>query len=313
MYDNVNFRIRQDEVGGVDFLSEIPCYLENVGEHRFNDEVVVTGSLDGLKVVASRRQVTVKDGSFCKYYLGDNFQTMGRGDTKRAVEKLSDDLHLPIRKAAVTRLDIAQNFIVRQPPENYFNHFGELKYYKRGSMIEAGSLYYIQKHERLNFYDKNREQKSKGQPIPPLYDGRNVLRYEQRYMGRVATQLGVSDVTGALLYDEAFYIRLLNRWRDSYKAIQKLNDITLNFDAMITKQGLYKMGVLSLVEKVGGQLQMIEQIKEAYRAGTLTKKQAHDLRQAVIEACKVKEGLTVPNEAIAELDKKVCEAVKFYR
>ena len=58
---------------------------------------------------------------------------------------------------------------------------------------------------------------------------------------------------------------------------------------------------------------MIEQINEAQKRGDLTKKQAYDLRQAVNDACQIKEGLTVPNEAIKELDKKINEAVRFYR
>lgn len=82
---------------------------------------------------------------------------------------------------------------------------------------------------------------------------------------------------------------------------------------MKSKQQLYKMGVLSLIEQAGGQLQMIEQINEAQKRGELSKKQAFDLRKAINDACKINDGLTVPNEAIQELDKKVNEAVKFYR
>lgn len=310
MYDSVNFRMKQDEAGGVDFMEQTACYLDDVNEYNFsNGETVLSGSLNGLKVSANRYQIKIKDGSLCKWYLGDNFQTMGRGDTKKAIEKLSDTLHLPMDKATVTRLDIAQNFITKHPPEVYLNHLGVLKYNKRCPMVEDNGLYYSHTGGQLCFYDKNREQKSKGRPIPELYEGRNVLRYEQRYTARIATQLGVPEVTGALLYDEAFYIGLLNCWRDTYKAIQKINDVTLNFEAMRTKQELYKMGVLSLIEQAGGQLQMIEQINEAQKRGDLSKKQAYDLRQAVNEACKVKEGLTVPNEAITELDRKVKDAV----
>ena len=149
--------------------------------------------------------------------------------------------------------------------------------------------------------------------IPELYEGRNVLRYEQRYTNRIASQFKVGEVTGAMLYDEVFYVGLLNRWKEAYKSIQKINDVSLNFQAMKTKQQLYKMGVLSLIEQAGGQLQMIEQINEAQKRGELSKKQAFDLRQAINEACKTRHGLTVPNEAIKELDKKVNEAVKYYR
>lgn len=311
MYDTVFLRLTQAEVNGVDFLEEVPCFLEDVGEHIYSGFPFITGNLNGLKVTANRYQLKVKDGSLCKYLLGDNFQTMGRGDTQRAIEKLSDNLHLPMDKAVVTRMDIAQNFIVKHPPQVYLNHLGALRYANR--LQEPSGLYYSLNGGRLCFYDKNKEQKSKREEIPDLYNGRNVLRYERRYTQRIAAKFGVAEVTGAMLYNEAFYIKALNRWKADYQAIQKINDITLNFQAMKTKQELYKMGILSLTEQAGGQVEMINQINEAQQRGELTKKQAYDLRVAVNEACQLKEGLTAPNEAIQELDKKVAEAVRFYR
>ena len=311
MYDTVNFRLLQSEVGGVDFLAETPCYLENVGEHNYNGEIVITGSLKGLKISLNRYLIKIKDGSLCKWHLGDNFQTLGRGDTQRAIENLSDTLHIPMSKATVTRLDVAQNFITQYSPEVYFNHLGILKHAIR--LQEPHGVYYCLQGGRLCFYDKNREQKSNKKTIPELYVGRNVIRYEQRYTNRIASRLKVDKVTGAMLYDEAFYTILLDRWEETYKAIQKINDISLNFQVMKTKQQLYKMGVLSLIEQVGGQLQIIEQINEKQKRGELSKKQAFDLRQVINEACKIREGLIVPNEAILELDKKVSEAVRFYR
>ncbi|KAA6322236.1 hypothetical protein EZS27_028196 [termite gut metagenome] len=220
-------------------------------------------------------------------------------------------------EATVSRLDIAQNFIVKNPVQVYYNHFGELKHGKRlpitddTGMVEG--MYYYQSNGVLAFYDKVKEQKAKGQPIPDVYTGRHTLRYEQRYRKRLPATFGVERVTGAMLYDEAFYINVVNRWQESYKAIKKINDVTLNFEAMTTKKDLYKMGLLSLIEVSGGELGIISQINEAQQCGDLTKKQAFDLRKAVKEACKVKDGLTVKNEAILELDKKVNEAAKFYR
>jgi hypothetical protein len=123
----------------------------------------------------------------------------------------------------------------------------------------------------------------------------------------------VERVTGAMLYNEKFYIDIINRWRDNYRAINKVNDININFEAMKGKRDLYVMGVLSLVESQGGELSVVSQIAEAQKTGILSKKQAFDLKQAITDACKVKEGLTVKNEAILELDKKVTEAAKFYR
>ena len=73
------------------------------------------------------------------------------------------------------------------------------------------------------------------------------------------------------------------------------------------------MGVLSLVEQTGGQLEMLSQIADAQKRGELTKKQAFDLRATINDVCQIREGLTTPNEAIKELSKKVDEAVRFYR
>ena len=312
MYDTIFLRLEYGKVQGADFLAETPCYLDNVAEHTFNDgSVALTGNVGNLKVSLNSYQVKVRDGSLCKYYMGDNFKTMGRKDTQKAIEKLSDTLHLPMQRASITRIDIAQNFITKYSPDVYFYHLGFLKNHTR--LPEPNGIYYSHTGGRLAFYDKSKEQKSKNEPIPELYNGRHVLRYEQRYTKRIAKQLQMDEVTGEKLYDETFYVNLLRRWKDTYNNIQKINDIVYNFNSMKTKTQLYKMGVLSLIEQAGGQVEMVAQINEAQQRGELTKKQAYDLRQAVIEACKERCGLTIQNEAIMELTKKVNEAVRFYR
>lgn len=313
MLDTVNFKLTGADMPHGNFMLEVPCYLdpETVAFHDFSGGQVVTGCVGNLKVSVSDNQIRVKDGSLCKWYLGDNFQTMGRGDVQKAIEKLSDTLHLPMEKATITRLDVAQNMIVEHPPSVYMNHLGMLRYAKR--LQEPDGLYYIRKAESLCFYDKIKEQKTRGEPIPEPYKGKNVLRYEQRYAKCFSCQLGVGSVTGALLYDEAFYASLIKRWRDRYKEIGKVNDIVLNLKSMTSKRQLYKISVLSVVERFGGEVEMINQINEAQKCGDLTSKQAFDLRKAVKEACKAGDGLTMESEAIAELDKKIMESAMFYR
>ncbi len=311
MYDTVYFKLTTDDVRDVDFLEEIPCFLENCGEHNYDGNISITGNLDCLKVIANRYQIKIKDGSLCKWYLGNNYRAMGRGDTQRAVEKLSDILHLPFDKATVTRLDVGYNIITSYPPEVYFNHLGELRYANR--LPQPSGLYYYLYCHQACFYDKNKEQRSKHETIPELYIDRNVLRFEHRYTQRVAKQFKVETVTGAMLSDERFYIDVIDRWLQIYRGIAKINDITLNFQYMKGKQQLHRMGVLSIVERMGGEVNMINHINEAQKRGDLTTKQAYDLRQAVKNACMENEGLIVKSDAITELDKKIMEAVKYYR
>ena len=157
MYDTINFRLTNNNVGNDNFLHDIPRYLDDdhtTAYHNFNGMEVITGNVGNLKVSINRYQVKIKDGSLCKWYLGDNFKTMGRQDTQRAIERLSDILHLPIDKATIIRLDIAQNFIVKHPIEVYLNHLGELRRSKR--LQEPSGIYYHKNGERLWFYDKNR-------------------------------------------------------------------------------------------------------------------------------------------------------------
>lgn len=82
---------------------------------------------------------------------------------------------------------------------------------------------------------------------------------------------------------------------------------------MKTKQQLYRQGILSLIERAGGELAFLAQISEAQKRGELTHKQAYDLREAVKQACQEQEGLTIKSDAISELDKKIYEAIRYYR
>ena len=313
MYDTVFLCLTQADFSGVDFLEVVPRFLDNVVECRCNDVVSVTGSLNGLKVAVTGQRLRITGGSLCKFLLGDNRQTMGRGDTQRAIEKLSDSLHLPMDKASVTRMDVAQNFIMNHPVAVYLNHLGELRNAHR--LEEPSGLYYALNGGRLCFYDKNEEQRDKKETIPALFSGRNVFRYERRYLQRIAGRFEVTEVTGAMLYEEEFYIKVLNGWMSDYQAIQKINDIdtTLNFSEMRTVPQLNKACIRLAVKGAGGLIQFLDQIEEARQRGEIDKVQACRLRKAVNDACQEKDGQTAQNEAIKELDKKVAEAVRFYR
>ena len=78
-----------------------------------------------------------------------------------------------------------------------------------------------------------------------------------------------------------------------------------------TKKDQANQAILWYVSQRGGELQVINEIKEAYKKGELTKKQAHDLKNQVEEACR-SEAMTATSDVIQELDKKVKEAARFY-
>ena len=61
------------------------------------------------------------------------------------------------------------------------------------------------------------------------------------------------------------------------------------------------------------ELMRYQKCQDTKKRGDLTNKQAFDIRQAVKAACTGCDSLTLKNETMAELDKKIMEAVRFYR
>lgn len=296
---------------GVDFLSEIPCYLDAYEERRpSNGGTYIKGSVGGLLVTINRESLTIK-GSLCKYYLGDNFQTLERADTKRAIEKLSDTLHIPLDEAIITRLDLAQTFEMQHPPELYLPHLGGCGRFNR--LVQPHSLYYTTKAKTLLLYDKAREAKDKGTTIPDSYKGKHLLRYEQRYTERLASSLKVDRVTAAMLSDEQFYNYLVKEWVAAYRRIKKLNEITMNIDDVKGRKDFDLLGRLSLIERMGGELEALANIRELHKRGKITSKQADSLKDAIKEACKCdKLGATL-SPLVDELNSKVDDVFRCYR
>lgn len=313
MYDTAKMRLMRYDVPGVSFLEDTALYLDEIAGHfeARNGLHVVIGKLGCLTVSIDEAAVRVKQGSLCKWFLGDNVQEMGRGDTKRAIEKLSDTLHLPMDRAGITRIDIAHNLLMRYPPRVYFNHLGGLRYATR--LQEPEGIYYKQGAGRLAFYDKTKETQKGGGQIPEICSGNYILRYERRFDKRLPHYLQEPEITAATLYNEAFYIKVGKMWLQAYRAIDKINDITINPDVMKSKKDFDRAARLALVERFGGEAELLEQIKEMQQRGDITKKQAFDMRKNVKEACLSGMSLSVQSDVIAELDRKVTEAATYYR
>jgi len=309
MYDNLELTITRKQSPGTDFLQTIPQHLSivsNHGENHFGK--YVTGYLDSLKVSIKESRVKIYDCSLCKYYLGDNFKTLTRGDTKRAIDKISDSLHLPFHLANVTRIDFAKNLIMQYDEKIYYPYLGEAQYYKR--LEENNGLYYDNQLRQLLFYGKEYEQRIKRQPIPELYKGRNILRYEMRLRKRLRKQLNQTEITAGLLYDEVFYGNLVNRWKNEYLAIQKINSKLNSMKPTGSKKKFAENMTLYYILELG-QPQVLNKVKEWQESGKISKKQAYDLRTFIKQLSKTpidEKG----NDLINELNQKVKEAALYW-
>jgi len=312
MFDNIDFNLSREQAGNIDLLAEVPLLMKNPSQHYYNDgeSVTISGYIDDLKVNVTENRVKIIETSLCKWYLGDNFQTLTRSDTQRAIEKISDLFHMPMYKADVTRIDLAQNFIVKHETPVYYNHLGILQFFNR--LEQDKGLYYNNNNKLLVFYDKVAEYKHKNLPVPVVYQNRNVLRYEMRFTSQLLKQFNLPQLKAGLLYCEQFYIDIIDRWHEAYRNINKIRNINnIDFTMIDTKEKLKLQGVILLIQEQGGELEFLSKLDEAQKKKELTKKQKSDLKDLIKKACK-SELFTCASDEISELDKKIKEAVKYY-
>jgi hypothetical protein len=303
MYDTVKLSISTEIVPNINFLRDIPQYLTNVVDGIGRYGKYVTGYLDNLEIGINENQVSIYKGSLCKNYLGENFRTLTISDTQRAIEKISDNLHLPFHLANVTRLDFGTNIILNHPETCYYPYLGEAPYYDR--RIYDNGLQYIGSKKALSLYGKIIAQKRSRKLIPQPYMGLNILRYELKFMKGLRKQFNLPFIGGATLYEVQFYSMLMDRWKNEYLHIQKINNKTCKMiPTGSTRELIENMALFQLLDM--GQAEVLAAIKGWQQMGLITKKQANDHRAKIKLLAKTpidEKG----NELIKELDQKINE------
>lgn len=313
MLDTANMTLFWDQYPNYNFLDNVPQYLTEVrsqGENKYGD--FIYGSLDSLKVKITSRKVAIYDSSICKYLLGNNIRSMKRGDIERSIEKISDSLHLPFKESIVHRMDFAQNLLMNYPKQVYLKHLGQLRYYNR--LMQPNGLYYQNGKRQLIFYDKGYEYSCKGITIPEEYKSQNILRYEIRFKKGLKKQFKRPEIKGKLLYDEAFYIESINWWYEEYCNIKKINfikpDKKVMSDIREFRNTFYLLGLKNHFGEMNKALDAIDILDKMNCLNNRTQKSR--LKQEVQKAFNFPE-LTDTSEVIQELDRKVDEAMRYYR
>ena len=310
MYDTINLWLPIDEAGSFDD-SRILQSLDGIKQHCNTDDgqVYYSGRLGNYKVSLSGQGISLK-GSLAKYSLPDNFHTLTRSDTKRAFEKMADDLHIPVQRAKVTRIDLAKNMLMLYTPETYYGYLGESQHYKR--LPQDKSIYYSNGLRQMIFYNKVAEGKNKRQILPDVWNGQNVLRYELRFKSRLPKQLNRPEITPTTLTDEKFYMELVNKWINEYEAINKLHSINFNLSDMNSPKDFIKQLSLFAVHLIG-QDKIMAEVENLRAKNAFDKPEYYSrLKKEIRELCKTPE-LTNSSELVAELDKKIRTAKQYYR
>lgn len=218
-----------------------------------------------------------------------------------------------MKQAKVQRLDLGANFIMDRPCCEYQSILNECPRMQRSTLsAKSNSLYFKNGQRTIILYDKIADCQRLKEPIPEVFEGRHVLRYELRYKKNLPSQLKRKAVTAQTLYSEIFYIEILNNWKKSYDSISRNEGYRMrdNIDIYKPKDLLRHFAAIGIQQLGTGQV--INMLETSRQSGKLSKMQVHRLKNTVRQITSTPE-LVEPNDCIKELDKKIKRAVFSYR
>ena len=248
MFDNVNFWIDRADVSGGKIFDIVPHLSEITERQNTKSEYSCSGKSKNYTVNVYENGISLK-GSLAKNYFGDNLHTLKRKDVQFAIEQLSDNLHVNIKTAKVTRLDISTVIPTKRPPANYYSHLGNKPHFVR-LQSTPDTLYYNNHQRQLILYDKTKEATAAHVPVPEILQGCNLLRYELRYTKRLNKQLNTS-LTAGQLYNVEFYRAVIQSWHNEFKSIQKLKNIDFMIDNISTPKEAKDVLFAHLLQRSG--------------------------------------------------------------
>ncbi len=152
-------------------------------------------------------------GSLPKFFMDSDEQPyLLTGQTKQAIEKLSDLSGVDLRTTNVWRVDVAANLLTTQSPKLYLPVLSGISRYDR-SIINDSTLYLQPKGKRrsrnLQFYPKEQY----------------YLRYELQIL-RPSVLFSHPPVWGRDLYSPPFRYRAAKSWKAHFDRIELINPTT---------------------------------------------------------------------------------------
>ncbi len=304
MYDTIHLWLNLDFKQIEDFSRVIHTHVKDVketfdnktGQHSYR------GKHGKFDVGVYPNGISLK-GSICKHYLGSNFYTLTREQTHLAIEQISQDLQLPIQNAKVTRIDMAENFIMQYDEKLYFKYLSKLNYYKR--LEQDNGLYFRQNNKLLVFYGKVLEQRKKGEIIPDCFKNKHLLRYEIRYLKNIPRQLNKTTVLASDLYDPSFYEMLVNNWKNEYFNIQKAKEIAINPESLKDVKSFQKQLMLAGLSSIfGSEINALDFVDKQFKKGSFQNRMQPQRIKETIKTAFSLPNATFESQLIKELDEK---------
>lgn len=309
MIDKVTIWLDRVQMGGV-APKQIVTFLDEGYETTKiqTGEVSVSGHIENLIIKVGDNGVSII-GSLPKYLHGNNIFS-NRGDTKQAINKLEDTLHINLSEALVTSLEFGTTFRMKHPVSSYIQRLGDIPRLERCNIDGRGStLYYQHKGKQqpkvLCFYDKGAEIQCKGRILSNDLIEANLLRYELRYKGRLAHQIGCPKVIVSTLSEPSFMGSLLDLYKKYYFSIQKHNQLKTNVMGEIrTVKDAYEVFIARVLCQ-SPKAQVKEFLDELKENKVFTNREYYTRLKNKLNSIASKASITITDELIKELDDNI--------
>jgi hypothetical protein len=311
-YDSIGLWLSAELAG----VKELPLHV--MGKLTGSTQVIQSNGAESyagylgnnLRVRVSQQGLSVK-GSISKYFLSNNIECLTRSTTEQAMEKLSDELCLPMQKAKLNRMAYALNLVVKESPEAYFSILGDSRYFNRSQF--GSTLYYINSNRKIRFYDKLKESKRILHDLPMPMQGVNMLRIELELCKKLTHQFNLSEITASHLYQESFYMAMIDKLYLEYMAIRKNKLIKLNFSTMNSPKDFWQQAQADWIQKIGGEATALNIVENLRKQDAFKNNEYYSRLKKEIKTISTLPALTQDSPLIEELDEKMQRVRSYYR
>ena len=311
-YDSISLWLPSENAGVKLLSSQIVCKLSGVTQSiQENGIESYSGGLGSNLRVRILEHGLSLNGSISKYFLSNNIECLSRAATEQAIEKLSDELSLPMKDAKLKKLDYAVNLVMKQKPDSYFPLFGESRYFKRAQF--DSTLYYINTQRKLRIYDKSKESKKLLLRLPAALQVANLLRFELALQGKLCNQFNCPELTASSLYQEPFYMAVIDKLLQEYQAIRKNKVINLNFDAMKSPKDFWLQVNSDWIQRIGGEQAALGIVERMKGKDAFSKPEYYSRLKKEIREAAALPAASEDSPLLKELDEKMKRVKSYYR
>lgn len=219
-------------------------------------------NIANFRLNLSQQGLTLQ-GSLTKLKQGYNYYNTNFTEISEAIGILQDTLSLDLSTAKLNRMDIAYNSFTEHKPREYYPLLSNSPYFTDITRL-SHSITYKNSLKEKQFYDKieeGRKNYKKGDTnarLPQDLNGKNILRFEMRYLKEITKQFK-KEINLSNLQDKDFFRKLVISLKQEYYKINKLNADNMRNNLTASELNAWMFNYL--IEEAGGISKLQEGLK----------------------------------------------------